>query len=294
MFLLSFIDWNLLKDRILKHDLMTLAAALAFYSALALSPLIILLISFLGSLNLGLQQELILQVHDLVGVDAASFIESIIMSTADKPSLIAKADAWGLIVVLFSGSVIFAQLQASLNTIFESTEEGVVYSRWWYSIADYVIRRLVCIGVMVAFVAISVASIAGSAFLTFLANPDTKDWITVIHHVLTFAVYSFVFALVFKWMPDRKVSWSATLQGGAFTALLFVLGKVLIGFYLTSAAVGSAYGAAGSFVVLLAWIYYSSLILLLGAEFAALLSPSTAIKSYRRYGAEPVPQGASS
>lgn len=290
MFLLSFIDWNLLKDRIIKHDLLTMAAALAFYAALALSPLIILLISFLGSLNLSLQQELIIQVHDLVGVEAAGFLETVITSTANSPSLLAKADAWGLVVVLFSGSVIFAQLQSSLNTIFGSSDADAVYSRWYYSIGEYVIRRLISIGVMVVFVAISVISLAGSAVLQFLASPETKDWISIVHHTLTFAVYSCVFALIFKWMPDRKVSWYATLQGGALTAVFFVFGKILIGIYLSSAAVGSAYGAAGSFVVLLAWIYYSSVILFLGAEFAALLSPSTELKPYRRVGVEPVPQ----
>ena len=135
---------------------------------------------------------------------------------------------------------------------------------------------------MMAFVIISAISLTGSAILTFTVPSEYKDIVSIIHHSASFGIYSFVFALVFKWMPDRRVSWPASLQGGTVTAILFVIGKILIGFYLGHAAVGSAYGAAGSLVVFLAWIYYSSLIVLLGAEFSALLSPATQLKSYRR------------
>ncbi len=286
MILFSLIDFNSLKDRIIKHDLLTMAAALAFYTALALSPVMILLLSFLGSLNLGLQQELLIQVQNMMGTEAASVLETIILSSTGSKSLIAKADAWSLAVVLFSGSIIFSQLQSSLNVIFESAEPAPVSAKWWNAIGEYVIRRLVCIGVMVTFVAISVVSLAGSTFLSLVVTSEFKGSIAIVHHILSFGVYSGVFALVFRWMPDRKVSWRATLQGGAITAVLFVLGKILIGVYLGQAAVGSAYGAAGSFVVFLVWIYYSSVIVFLGAEFSALLSPTTKFKSYRRVGAE--------
>lgn len=284
MYFLSIIDLNLLKDRILRHDLLTMAAAIAFYTALALSPLMILLLTFLGSLSLSLQHELLLLVQDLMGREAASLLSSVIENLRSRPSLVARADAWSFAVVLFSGSVVFTQIQSSLNTIYETPLDTDANTKWWQHLGEFLIRRAVSVGVMLVFIIISAVSIAGSAFLSFAASPETKDWVGLLHHMGTFLVYSFVFALIFKWMPDRKVSWPATLQAGLMTAFLFVFGKIIIGIYLKQAALGSAYGAAGSLMVFLVWIYYSALTFLLGAEVSALLSPAEKVKHYRRIG----------
>lgn len=288
MHFLSIIDLNLLKDRVLKHDLLTMAAAIAFYTALALSPLMILLLTFLGSLNLSLQHELLQLVQSTMGIEVANLLEALTINLSQRPSLITNIDLWSLGFILFSGSVVLAQLQNSLNIIFEVPTNEDSTAPWWFYVGDYLLRRIISIGVTLAFVIITGVSIAASAYLTLAPPVEFQDFFAIIHRIGTYFVYTLIFSLLYRWMPDRKVSWRTTLQAGMVTSFLFVCGQILIGTYLNYAALGSAYGAAGSFMVFLAWIYYSSLTFLLGAEISALMSPAGEFKTYRRMGLQKV------
>lgn len=288
MFFLSIIDLNLLKDRILKHDLLTMAAAIAFYTALALSPLMILLLTFLASLNLSLQQELLQLVQDTMGIEAANLLEAVTTNLSQRPSLLSKTDLWSIGFILFSGSVVFSQVQSSLNVIFDVPSEEDPPAAWWLYVGEYLVRRIICIGVTLTFVGITGISVAASAYLSIFKPTEYQDFFAIIHHLGTYFVYTLVFALLYRWMPDRKVSWRSTLRAGTITAFLFVGGQLVIGSYLNYAALGSAYGAAGSLLVFLAWIYYSALTFLLGAEISSLMSPLGEFKTYRRIGLQKV------
>ena len=122
---------------------------------------------------------------------------------------------------------------------------------------------------VLAFILISIISLALSGFLSMMNSGHPAAWMTAVHHGGVFVVYAMMFSILFRWMPDGRVNWSPAIYGGILTSVLFILGKILIGMYLGHAAIASSYGAAGSAVVLLLWAYYSSIIVLFGAEIVA-------------------------
>jgi len=258
-----------LKEKLGHDDILTQSAALALYTAFALAPLVILLLTFLSSLGLSLQQQLTSQVRQLMGAEAASVLESIMRNSSEHSA--SAASLWGILVLAVSASVIFAQLQSSLNLIFESKIRLHVELTWKEYIRLYLTRRLVCFGMILTFIFISIVSLVISGVLSLFATGHLAFWAKSLQLVGSFLVYSILFAIILHWMPDRKVPWAAAFHGGLITAVLFMVGKVLISLYIGQTAVGSAYGAAGSLVVLLSWVYYSSLIVLLGAEISSIL-----------------------
>lgn len=259
--------------KVLRDDLLTQSAALAFYAGFAIAPLVILLTGLLGSLQLDLQFHLIGQIRDLMGTEAATVLESIINTADGRPELLKAANWWGLIMLGISASVIFAQLQLSMNIIFESPEVDREDLHIWQQALHFIVRRFVCFFMVMAFVCIAVVSLILSALLA-TAFSGSLEWARIIHPLLSFIVFTLLFTALFRWMPDREVTWQASFNGGLLTALLFMIGKALISLYLSKIAIGSAYGAAGSLLVFFAWIYYSSLIMLFGAEVSAALDNS--------------------
>lgn len=233
------------------------------------------MISLFSSFNWSLQQQLTLQIQELMGSEAATGFKAIISSTTDQPNLMRRADGWGFIILAISASVIFAQLQSSLNLIFQSKPAESANLSFWGELHLFLVRRLICFGMVLTFIFISIVSLFISGLLALASTGELSGLLKVVHHIGSFVVYAFLFAIILKWMPDREVPLAASIKGGLLTALLFMVGKVLIGLYLGQTAVGSAYGAAGSFIVLLVWIYYSALIFLLGAEISAYLCQPT-------------------
>ena len=181
-----------------------------------------------------------------------------------------SANIWGILVLGVSASVIFAQLQSSLNLIFQSGNEAKEVSMKEY-LQQFISRRLVCFGMVLTFIFVSIVSLVISSVLALVFNGQPAFWMQAVQQGGSLLVYSLLFAIILRWMPDRKVPWKAAVRGGLITAFMFMAGKILIGMYLGSAALGSPYGAAGSVIVLLVWVYYSSLIVLLGAEISAAL-----------------------
>lgn len=257
------------KCKISKDDILTQGAALSLYTVLALPPLVILLLKFFTSLRLSLQEPLIDQVRQLMGDDAGDVFETVVFNSIQYSEN--HADLWGFSILFVSASVIFAQLQSSLNLIFESSTPSQTNINFKEYIQKFLTRRIVCFGMVLTFIFISIVSLVVSGMLSLMVQGDFKFWMKIIQNFGNLAVYAFLFTLILHWMPDRKVPWRASVQGGALIALLFVIGKVLIGLYIGQAGIGSAYGATGSLMVLLVWVYYSSIIVLLGAEIASIL-----------------------
>ena len=254
-------------EKIFNDDLFGHASAVAFYVTFALPPLLILLLTFLATMNLGLQEQLKGQISDLMGTDAAMVFDVIIDNVSRGQAEGNNLDVIGIGILIFSASVIFAQLQSALNIIFEAPmaaqEEG-----FWKQSKTFLMRRLICFGMVLTFVFILIVSLVVSAALSIFLTPSLKVVGEFIQNIANFVVFTFLFGAIFRWMPDRKVSKRAALWGGAVTAFLFAVGKLLIGLYLGQSTLGSVYGAAGSLAVLLVWVYYSSMILLLGAEIS--------------------------
>lgn len=246
-----------------RDDAMTLGAALAFYTALSLAPLTVVVLWILSLLGYHDQKELMAEVVRIVGPEAGKSFSSILESANREPDLGNLAGILGLGVLVFSASGVFGQLQHSLDRIWN------VEPRPGQGIRGWLRKRLLSLGMVGTIGFLLMASLIASALLSaFVGSFSSEDapWLRVVDLAVPFLVYTMLFALIFKLLPDVKISWRDVWAGSLVTAALFTVGKSLIGIYLGKSTLASAYGAAGSLVVLLLWVYYSSLIVFFGAE----------------------------
>lgn len=249
-----------------KHDLLTLAAALAFYTALSLAPLLLITLSFLALLGSDSQVQMLNQINAVIGAQAAEAVKIVVESADKRPDLTRIGGIIGSIVLIFSASAVFAQIQSSINLIWETQNEQKPGMWGW------VRRRLISMGMVLTMGFLAIVSLILSATLSFVLGQNGAIWGVVVNFLGTFAVFSFLFGAIYKILPDTHLKWKNALFGGVITAFLFTLGKEAIGFYLGQSAVGSSYGAMGSLLVFLVWVYYSAAILFIGAEVTALLT----------------------
>jgi membrane protein len=250
-----------------------LAAALAFYTMLSIAPLLIICIKICGIV---FKQEAITgQVHNYVasvaGAKAAQAAQDMVANAGQNGSGV-LASIVSLLVLIFSASGVFGELQTSLNTIWEvkpKPDRGFM---------DIVKERLFSFAMVMVVAFLLLVSMVLS---TAIAGVSTKiagnvAWLwEVINFVISIVVITGLIALMFKYIPDVRLRWGDVIHGAIFTAVLFTIGKFLLGWYLGRATTTSVYGAAGSLVALLLWVYYSSLIVFFGAEFTQAYAKTT-------------------
>ena len=278
--------WEILKnsfhgfsdDRILK-----LSAALAYYTVFSLGPLLIVIV-FLCSLFFGreaIEGTIYGQIQGFVGHDAALQLQQIIKSaTIGGKTKIAAII--GIITLVIGATSMFAEMQESINMIWGLKPKPK--SAWWLLIKN----RLLSFGVIGSLGFLLLVSLGISGLIEALSNRLRSHFTDVtiilfyiINLIINLGVISILFAVIFKVLPDAKIKWKDIRAGAIATAALFMIGKFAISFYISKSNVGSTYGTAGSLVVLLVWIYYSSIILYFGAEFT---------KAYAiKYGSEITP-----
>jgi membrane protein len=244
-----------------------LAAALSYYTAFSLPPLLVAVIGVAGIVY-GMdevRERIMSQVADLVGTDSAKTLRDAVVE-AQRSTGSGGALVLGVLTLLFGASGAFGQLQDALNTIWEvKPKKG---GGLWRLIK----ARLLSFGTILGTGFLLLVSLAVSAATGALVdNAGNVDWlapyIATLDIAASLVVITCLFALIFKILPDTAIEWRDVWVGAGLTAALFVVGKFAIGFYLGVNDVGSAYGAAGSVIVILVWIYYSALILFFGAEF---------------------------
>jgi membrane protein len=244
-----------------------LGAALAFYSLFSLAPVVIVAVSVAGLVfeEKVAQGEIIRQFQGLMGAQGATAIETIMQST-NRPTLGAFATTLGLLAIFAGASGAFNELQDALNTIWK-VDRGT--KAFWRVTGR---QRFFSLGLVIATGFLLLTSLVVTAVLSaaagFVSNlfRISTSLLESMHFVFSFGVITVLFALIFKFIPDTKISWRDVRMGAALTSLLFTVGKVVIGFYLGHSAFTSAYGAAASLVVFLIWVFYSAQILLFGAE----------------------------
>ena len=249
-----------------------LAAALAYYTTFSLAPMLVLVIAIAGLVGgrEAAQTQVMGQVRDLIGVQGSDFVESMIVS-ASRPATGLLATLIGTVTLLFGALGAFGELQNALNTIWDVKPKPV--SGILAGIKRYIMSRILSFAVVVGVGFLLLASLVVSAALTSLGqylsglNLFAEFWLQVINLVISLAVVTVLFMLIFKFLPEVKISWRDVFLGAAVTSVLFNVGKLLIGLYLGRSSVGTTFGAAGSLAILLIWIYYSAQILFLGAEF---------------------------
>jgi membrane protein len=267
----SFKEFN--EDNVLR-----LSAALAYYSIFSIGPLLAIVIGVAG-LAFG-HDAARHQIHDslkgMLGENSAQTIDSMIAARSRGTSVITTII--GIIALLFGAAGVFGQLQDSLNTIWE------VKSKPGAGIWDMLRKRFLSFSMVLGVGFLLLISLALSAALAALSH-SLNNMIPmgdvvghVIDFVVSFGVITLLFAMMFKYLPDVKIPWSKVWMGAIVTALLFTLGKFLLGLYLGRQSTSSAYGAAGSVIVILMWVYYASVILLYGAEFTQVYARQTGAK----------------
>ncbi|HEY5523285.1 MAG TPA: YihY/virulence factor BrkB family protein [Desulfuromonadaceae bacterium] len=252
------------EDNIFKYS-----ASLAYYTVFSLAPVLIVIISICGILfgKEAIQGHIYGQIKDLVGNDAAVQIQE----TIKNIHLIGHniyATIISIIVLLIGATGIFGEVQDSLNKIWGLRIK--TRKIWWKLIINRLLSfsLILCIG-FVMMVSLLLNALV-SAFGSFLARYFSEFSVILVQitdNVLMFVVTTFLFSLMFKVLPDAKIKWSDVLIGGLITSVFFTLGKLAIGYYLGSSNIATVYGAAGSIMIIMVWVYYSSIILYLGAEF---------------------------
>jgi membrane protein len=245
-----------------------LAAALAFYAVFSLSPLLLIGISIAGLIfgEDAAQGRIVGQIEGTVGTETAELIQTMLAASRDEASGVI-ALAIGIITLFLGASALFGHLQDALNTIWKAQPAG------GGGIRAVIKKRLVSFG-LVLFVGLllilSMLLTTGLSVLNeFVAGlaPGIIYLLHVLNLLVTLGLITLLFATLFKFLPDIAISWREVWVGAAVTAILFLIGTYLIGFYLGRAGPGSVFGAAGSLVVLLLWIYYSAQIFFFGALF---------------------------
>lgn len=245
-----------------------LAAALAYYTIFSIAPLLIIVISVVGLVygSAEARSQLVGQLQQVIGSDAAGLIETMIQRTAETGSGVI-ATIIGLLTLLVGATTVFAQLQAALNEIWDvapDRSQGFMHLLF-VRLRGFGLVLALGFLLLVSFVLQAVLNVIVSNFSGVL---PASDWIWyLLNLLLTLALVAAVFAAIFRVLPDVDLTWNDVWKGALVTAVLFKIGESLIGLYLGASGVRSTYGAAGSLVVLLLWIYFSAQILLFGAEF---------------------------
>ncbi len=248
-----------------------LAASLAYYTTFSMAPLLILIIAIAGLIGgqEAIHNQVMVEIGGLVGQEGKAFVESMLIS-ASQPHKGLLASTVGILTLLLGALGVFAELQNSLNTIWEVKPKPVKDMK--QGIGRFLRQRILSFSMVLAIGFVLVASLAVNAALTAFGNlmfnsSGYSFWISqVINMLVSFLVITCLFALMFKFLPDAEIAWRDVWLGAAVTSLLFNLGKFAIGFYLGRSSVGSTFGAAGSLVLILIWVYYSAQIFFFGAE----------------------------
>lgn len=270
----AFQEWN-------QDKASQLAAALAYYTLFSLAPLLILAIAIASLFfdNDAVRAQLMGQVESLMGGASADFVRTV-LDNANRPGESSGwvASAISVVLLLVGATGVLSQLQLSLNTIWN------LEARPGIGLIDQVRKRLLSLGMVIVIgflllVSLIVSSaISGFSGYLNLLMPGLDTLVQFLNFVLAFGLTTLLFAVMFKYLPDAIIAWRDVWFGAAATAILFSIGKYLIGLYLGNSSFGSSYGAAGSVIVLLVWVFYSAQILFYGAELTQVYS--------RRFGSQ--------
>jgi membrane protein len=264
-------NWGkLIKDSVLAFiddEALSRGAAMAFYAVTSLAPILLIVIAIAGLVfgHDAAQHAMVEQLGSLMGKTSADLIQSAIQSASGKTSG-TIATIIGIVTLLVTASGVFGEMQSALNAIWKAKPTGTTTFR-------LIRARAASLGLVAALGFLLMISLVMSAAIAAVGDvvtgylPFGKLILAAINVVVSFVLISILFAAIYKVLPDRHLEWRDVIVGACITSGLFIAGKSLIGWYLGSSAVASAYGAAGALIIVLLWIYYSSEIFLLGAEF---------------------------
>lgn len=261
--------WAMLQETVadyIEDEALSRGAAIAYYTIFSIAPVLVICIAIAG-LAFGqeaAQGAMVGQLRGMMGDQAAEAVQAMIASAGNRSSGI-WATVIGLVTLLATATGVFGEMQTSLNVIWKAQAPT--------GVSGMLKARAASLGLVATLGFLLLVSLVVGAALTALGAtmnrivPGIETMLHVANFVISFLMVSALFAAIYKILPDRQLRWKDVAVGAVATAFLFTVGKTLIGLYIGSSSVASSYGAAGALVVVLLWIYYSSQIFLLGAEF---------------------------
>jgi membrane protein len=278
--------WGVVRDTVsdwITHNASSLGAALAFYTLFSIAPILVIAMAVAGSVfgpNVA-ETRVLGEMRELLGDAGANAVQGLLAS-AHQSGLKGFAAAIGIVTLLVGATSVFGELQNTLDYIWKSPKKTSV--AWWRILRSRVLSVGLILGVgfllMVSLIVSAALAALGAWLGTFL-----MQWSVILPAldlVLSLGLTTVLFAVIYKYVPREDIAWGDVWIGGLVTACLFTVGKLLIGLYLGRSSLSSAYGAAGSIMVLLLWIYYSAQIFLLGAEFTHVFTYALGSRSARR------------
>ncbi len=286
-------QWHLIKAAVTAWSddyAPSMGAALSYYTLFSLAPLLLIVIAVAGMVfgQDAARGEILGQLRAIMGEEGAIAVEGMLKSVSG-PAQGPIATIVGIALLLLGSTAVFGELQSALDRIWRTPAPKEESGLW-----HMVHTRLLSFGLVLGLGFLLIVSLVVSAVLAALGKwwgGWFKGWdvlLEILNFVVSFGIFTLLFAMIYKLMPRARIAWRDVWTGAAVTALLFTVGKVLIGLYLGKSSLASGFGAAGSLVVLLAWVYYSAQIFLLGAEYTWVYA--------RRHGScskKPEPKAAS-
>jgi len=263
--------WDLIKDTVsgfLEDETLSRAAAIAYFTIFSIAPLLLIVIAIAGLVfgQEAAQAAIMAQFSGLMGKGSGDALASMLQSAGSQTQQSGTiATIIGVVTLLITASGALGEIQSSLNKIWKAEPKT--------GLSRLVRARIASMGLVMTLGFLLVVSLAVSAGLAALGHsvegffPGAKALMAVVNFVITLVLLSAVFAAIYKFLPDTSIAWRDVAVGALATALLFTIGKSLIGLYIGSSKVAESYGTAGSLIVILLWIYYSTVTFLLGAEF---------------------------
>jgi len=270
-FILTY--YNLLKTtfkEFIDDNVVKLSASLAYYTVFAIGPLLMVIISLTGLFfdKGDITARLYYQVQLLVGKTGTEQIFSIVSNIQNQNSDATFFSIVGIVILVFSATTVFADIQDSINYIWSIRAKP---KKGWLK---YIQNRLLSFSIIIGLGFLLMVSLLVNTVtdaltdrLQRLFSEDMVDIFKIVNVFILYVIVSFLFGVIYKILPDAKIKWHDAMRGAWFTGALFLLGKFLIGYYLGSSTIGTTYGAAASVVIILSWVYYTSIILYFGAEF---------------------------
>jgi membrane protein len=278
--------WGVARDTVsdwITHNASSLGAALAFYTLFSIAPILVIAMAVAGSVfgpNVA-ETQVLDQMRGLLGEAGAKAVQGLLAS-AHESGLKGIAAAIGVVTLLIGATSVFGELQNTLDYIWKSPKKSSV--AWWRILRSRILSVGLILGVgfllLVSLIVSAALTAVGAWFQSYLVQWSVI--LPALDLVLSLGLTTVLFAMIYKYVPREDLAWGDVWIGGLVTACLFTVGKLLIGLYLGRSSLSSAYGAAGSVMVLLLWIYYSAQIFLLGAEFTHVFTYALGSRSQRR------------
>ena len=241
------------------HDVFAMAASLAFYTLLSFAPVIVIVLWTISRFQWATRDVLLGEVAAVAGNDARIAAQAVIESVQHHQPLSLGAQLFGIAVVIYGSTLVFAQLQSTLNLIWD------IPPRTSNKVWAWIRRRIVSVGVLLSIGFVLIVSTLLSTAMGLVLTQQGMGW-AILDQVFRTAIFSGLFAVLFRYLPDARLHWRHAWGGGAMAALMFDVGKWLIAACLARENIGGVYGPAGSVVVLLVWTYYSAIVFFFSAE----------------------------